>query len=42
MNIIDEVLTTPEAARRRRLSQVTVKQACSGQKGDYSSPSKLC
>ncbi|WP_311515956.1 helix-turn-helix domain-containing protein [uncultured Megasphaera sp.] len=33
MNIIDEVLTTTEAARRWKVSQVTVKQACSGQKG---------
>ncbi len=33
MNIIDEVMTTAEAAALWGLSAITVKQACSGQKG---------
>ncbi len=33
MNIIDEVMTTTEAAGLWGLSAITVKQACSGQKG---------
>ena len=33
MNIIDEVMTTAEAADLWGLSAITVKQACSGQKG---------
>ncbi len=33
MNIIDEIMTTAEAAERWGLSAITVKQACSGQKG---------
>ena len=33
MKIIDEVMTTAEAAERWEISAITVKQACSGQKG---------
>lgn len=33
MKIIDEVMTTAEAAERWGISAITVKQACSGQKG---------
>ena len=33
MNVIDEVMTTSEAAARWGVSAITVKQACSGQKG---------
>ena len=33
MRIIDEVMTTAEAAERWGISAITVKQACSGQKG---------
>lgn len=33
IKIIDEVMTTAEAAERWGISAITVKQACSGQKG---------
>mgnify|MGYP005902356339 CR=1 FL=1 len=33
MNMIDNVMTTAEAAKRWGVSAITVKQACSGQKG---------
>ncbi|WP_297026527.1 helix-turn-helix domain-containing protein [uncultured Dialister sp.] len=33
MKIINEVMTTAEAAQRWGLSEVTIKKACSGQKG---------
>lgn len=33
MKIIDEVMTTAEAAERWGISAITVKQACSGQRG---------